>query len=971
MSQFKTTTNLFFSIFKNTYLFHYIFNLCKYQDKIAYSYYDIPLQFLCKKERFDLFDHRWKLGFNNNNDGGMVKYEHLLNIHYCDVIAFFKYNTCKERLQRVWDISFQVLKENMWDIRYDVQNDMDCVFLSLLQHGTNEMVDIFITFIYKDIKRLFYCGNTFQSLAKKVGLIGSIKVYQQSLVSLELVYKFPQNDYAYPCLVAASQEHKMELFIHIFYQILDQDPKKAGYVEFQIERMSQECSNFIIDHAPHHMIELFQFPFDGMCLDEEYMLKILKFRTDKYKSLLEKVIDYDKAYSMGNVKLLEFMYKHCPPSGTVALTSIPNIQTLQLYLNHSIHSDPYAALEGLCNNSLELYQLLHYKRFQFTSSSLDGCYEVIEFLYENGYLSEIPFQPNKIQRCFHQDIRIITMLHQVYDYEFQVSCYDFQRLALNGKVEAVEYLLKLHDYFATGEISKSCFEQIISNNSKNPQMFNLLMQHVSSLTNKTFIQGYLSGIRIGKYPTTMVVLEWMKEIYPNKCLFSQFSKFNFDRQEIQIPRVFKLLLHLYNQTPPISSDNDNCNSNNSNSSRNTSIIQVFSHLIVLIKYSMQNGHQKLLNYCMELLKQHHLYIPRDRLIENVTNLNCGYYEKSIIQTQHLWNHTKLYELLSYKPYYKRLCKYLDTSRNTKRISGSSGYATINKSIRLQCPQTHIKKIIQQTSSPKIQSNIINNKRKLAQRDNEDHEEENDEDDTIMCEHTGSEYEEVEQNGIKNTLIKSTEKGKKYSKEKLKESSKPEDIQAYIKPINKKIALVKDKIKKEKESKRKQKKKKDSHQVPETGPGYEYNMVIPSSDEKLTETEILSPINGQKERFRSKRNIQSETNTFEKNALENMQESNKTLKKMSNLLEKQTLFTGLALTETIRMNKIREKSLRKEFDINSDEEEDHGFHQILRKHVENLANSSMTNEQQPIDKATPTTHVVITEKMILKKRNLYI
>ncbi|KAF2078594.1 hypothetical protein CYY_000094 [Polysphondylium violaceum] len=611
-----TPTLLFFSIFKNKFLAKKILDLCKCQDRVAYAYYDIPFALLFKTKRFAIFDHRWSLGakiiHKSDTSGSNYDDEHLkyiFDVRYQDVIAFFSNNDCIDRLKRVWKLFFQIVKANVDIMRHD---DMDTILAHLLLLDANRELELYWKFYKKNISSSYMFGaqQTPDLLTKIIGQHGSSRVYDQAfrLLGAEITYK---------CMKYASQFGNIDLFHHIFQQAATKQNRIIYYLaDFK------ELSGFLLANVDSSLLRVSYLPWDGMCTtDYDFIEKIIQ----KFKP----TINFPKAYEIGDLKLLDYLcnrYSHLP-NRIVVGSHLANFETFQWLLEKSPTLNPISDIEYACQHSVMFYKHLAAHGFNFTAKTFDAPYPILEYIDQtNAWPAQ--FSSAFIKKNYHQDIRIIKLLHRVYKDDFQVSVADFKTFVSRGCVDIVKYLIE-------NESSKLLFIELYQLETlifsiNNNELVHLFYQ-VISFHKPHFAEQFVTQVKNGFI--CLASMEIIKKVTKCKCLLVELCLL-YDRMaqiyNLDIPVVYEYLLDGFDQ--------EQWNGN---------------YLTVALLHAIRIGNVKFIRYITNLISR--LSAQISIKTENLfINFGQGFFGKTLLETYVHWNQETLVQILCSKYMYTPL-----------------------------------------------------------------------------------------------------------------------------------------------------------------------------------------------------------------------------------------------------------------------------------------------------------------------------
>ncbi|KAF2078574.1 hypothetical protein CYY_000074 [Polysphondylium violaceum] len=614
------TCSLFFNILKNKYLVSRIFDYCKSDDDdtiVGYSYYDIPLEYLCRKNRFDLFDHRWDVAFNSYN--GDI--DHLLDIRVSDILQFCKYNNCLTRLGKVWNLFFEILKASS----IGGNNEIDLVLGGLIRMGAEKEAIQFATHMIGDIN--VTNSQPITSIIEVVAATGSTLVYDVAYRVVQHICSEKDNvskRFWYNCLVNAGRFDKSDLFYYIFNKhFVSSDSDNIKY--FFISDFPTPFLKYILNNVPLANLKLNMFPCFEIKKEDMDIL-------DKVKDLnLEfSVVCFEKAYHDGNIELLDFLYKNYKVSRMV-LIHIPNLETLKYYLTHQYDHDKDQVndyLEISVLHSLELVQYLHSTGFKFTAASLNSPYQVLQFLFDNNCLEGVQYHESKLINLFYYDLKVVKLLHEKFGAQFTISLSFLKSFIFNGP----EKNYPLIEYIINSSLVPVDIWSII-NFSQFTKVFRLVIQNQvskSPLFLQKFITLYLTSPRV--VALTYGIMECINQYDSTKCILLSIKKnretaisfwLNYSFRpspDMKKSKVFKLLLNGFTQQEFIQDMKNRY------------------HITDVLLYAINTVNYKLIRYTIKLLNEIKDYGPINFDTLNTTHYNAK--SEALVET-HLANWERL------------------------------------------------------------------------------------------------------------------------------------------------------------------------------------------------------------------------------------------------------------------------------------------------------------------------------------------
>ncbi|KAF2074340.1 hypothetical protein CYY_004361 [Polysphondylium violaceum] len=425
--------NLFFSIIRNQYLNKTIISYCKYDndgdEHHCFNYYDLPIQYICKHNKWDIFDKKWNIVFNDNSGSGNNNNTSPPSYRFCDILdlskeamlAFFRYNTCYDRYQRV---STQWLQH--------VYKPTDSIYIYFFENcvkAPNADIRI-IRELYEIAIGIFpFLGYSAPTLNGRIDVFDIVTKHQSTSL---VVYLYSNVQY-----------HYYPLVYHIYNRIKERDRVECKETSFDLSKLSSEVIEYMSARKECNLV-LSKLPPQY----PDAVPFILEFDYEVTK------VTYDiiEAVSFGDVRILERMIRDKPDIldgfDMGEIKAIPNVSTLEfIHLEFPKHVKDWpfkwASIEKHCIGDLDLVKYLHSIHFEFTIASLGAPYQVLVYLDDNNLLHMVdPSEDDDIRYpLIQKDIRVLKLLSSKYQ-----SWFESTLLATNfleWDLELIKFLISI------------------------------------------------------------------------------------------------------------------------------------------------------------------------------------------------------------------------------------------------------------------------------------------------------------------------------------------------------------------------------------------------------------------------------------------------------------------------------------------------------------------------------------------------
>ncbi|KAF2076359.1 hypothetical protein CYY_002316 [Polysphondylium violaceum] len=494
-------TEYFFSIVRNKWIFNQILDLCKYQDRISYNFYDLPLALICKLKRFDIFDKKWHQK-SLLQSPHMIDPKYMMDLDVKDIFEFFANNTSLKRFLMVWE-TMKPLVDNFDKMQKiiissaQVKNIEEGIVETLLEFMSKT------TIIYSNIKNAIYFGG-----------YGSMKIINSFLGVADRTSGLCSITFLKQFLIGASKNGKKHTCIQLIHQIMER-----GFTEFDISDLSIEINDYLLGLSENVSIRLVVSSLPPQNL--ETIPWILAHR-DKLiiNSRCTSFLMNERIY-LENKTFFEFMinkFKECYPNDRSpflnGIPSIPNencIETLEYILNVKDF-------------------------FTFSSASLNSPFKLVDLIIKR-HPRRIPFIEKEMKDWYFNDIRIVRLIDQVYNSPFTIVSLD--GCVSMGYKEIVIFLLSKNNITIN---EKTMTAALVF-----PDIYNLLLPFVPKdinlgkifesksqvILNNLIVKGSLDGIKLFAEQCHIDPL--------SNPLYKVFN-YSFSKTVSIVPKIYKYLL---------------------------------------------------------------------------------------------------------------------------------------------------------------------------------------------------------------------------------------------------------------------------------------------------------------------------------------------------------------------------------------------------------------------------------------------
>ncbi|KAF2078054.1 hypothetical protein CYY_000605 [Polysphondylium violaceum] len=455
-------TYLFFQTIRNKYLFQSILCLCKTdQDEIGYNYYDIPMGYLCRKNRWKIFDDKLNNHIKTIGNQSVPLYEnkhHLINFTSLDVKDFFTHNKSFARFTKIWDC-----------FKSSIENNCYCEGISILQLSTQVNADIEI------IEKLSQVKDLLKSLVPvSIGVSGSIQIFEffRKRINLDLL----------AMSLDASVSQSYDLAKHIIDLHCNQDP----HAKFPINRYPLEIVKYLWQKVKKSNLRISRLPPDYQDTID-FFVKDIFAQENNQVSYAGIQLDFLNSGKIGNIQLLNQMLKvYGEEKLKVSQLPRPNhwsecttTEALDFFIfNFPTVNWDIGDFAAKCKDLRLLKFLVEERDYdQFSPKVWDSSFEVLRYL--SSYFSLLPpyaMAMNDIQI----DIRIIKLLYKLHPKAVNNSL--FQSCIGKGSLECVEFFLLK----SIGNITVESFKKCLDNFDY--KMFTMLKEFLCSTDKIKFDQ---------------------------------------------------------------------------------------------------------------------------------------------------------------------------------------------------------------------------------------------------------------------------------------------------------------------------------------------------------------------------------------------------------------------------------------------------------------------------------------------------
>jgi len=492
----------FFQIFKNIYLKKKILKLCQYDEHvISYNYFNLPLGFLSKTKRWDLFDEKINQ-LQNNNSGASI--DHMVGLTEKDLCKFIKYNSSYERFKKVEKVT-QFLK---------LESRFSNLLVSAIKNGSNDL----------NIIRDLYQRTISNTTQDKSLLHFYFETPSPRIDVFDLVSNSFNQDDMIKIFHRQSNYKQMELAKHIYteYLVKNQD------IRYEINKLPLEIIEFLqrnnailsVESLPPVHLDAISF-----ILSHPYEIEKVEYQ-------------FKEAFKLGNIEMLNRMVMDAQKPMIDCLigtnSKCPNIETFD-FVVHQYGISSWAHLQPTILHDLELVKQAIFRNFTFTSVAFTSKYEVLEFLLNNNHLENVQLN-DRYHTTYSKDKRIYQLLYQKYQSQFNVSPF------LNPKsAEILKFCLDIGSFdhclpdevmpFLHFDVFYDIYQRL---STKNRSFRNYFLSSTDDVKNRLGLlwvayQSSHSYKKIRKYGffkgesnQTEPYLELIRQITGKQCLFDIF-----------------------------------------------------------------------------------------------------------------------------------------------------------------------------------------------------------------------------------------------------------------------------------------------------------------------------------------------------------------------------------------------------------------------------------------------------------------
>ncbi|KAF2076136.1 hypothetical protein CYY_002543 [Polysphondylium violaceum] len=561
----NTNQSLFTILIKNKYIFNIILGYCKYsQDVISYNYFELPIRFICKIKRFDIFDEKWKKSMIDQNtvqcDINLV-----LDIDEQAVIEFLVNNTSFERFCMVWNYFYPILrhKQELIDhsnLSLSRLHSEILVYVLKANGADHRILDVILT-NYKPDK---YLNSTsiFYALAYR----GCIATFELVLKQFPLIVK--EIKFLIGVMIECCKFKNNDLAKHIYATLLfDKDVsfEVGDYTENVLEYMLESGADLELSKLPPK--NLSSIPF---ILNNSFDSGVLE-------------LDYQEASMLGNKQLLDYMISlDCEIRSYLILTNVPNVEILELFMEKfpRLNWDLDRQFELSIKNNKPIVQYLHQRGFKFCSYALDANYDTLEFILSNYCLPT--FNETEFTNNYHKDIRIVKLLYHYYGPSVMTQ-FSLINGVYSGNLEIVKFFLTN----GIGIVNQFLLEISIFNppiyyyllDNLNGYDSTLLREHMKKYIRFNGHQFILRAIESLNY----AALDLIREQTGVFCLLEFSSAHSFKVKNLLIPNIYKAILQ----------GHQDCIKRG---------ITLLPELSELIEFGLKNTNIKFLRFLVDIIK---------------------------------------------------------------------------------------------------------------------------------------------------------------------------------------------------------------------------------------------------------------------------------------------------------------------------------------------------------------------------------
>ncbi|KAF2069341.1 hypothetical protein CYY_009340 [Polysphondylium violaceum] len=372
---------LFFKIIKNKCLFREILKLCKQHDEIGYSFYDIPMGYLCRKKKWDIFDDKFDkyIDVINNPSRPIYNNRHLLvDFTKNDFHDFFSHNTSYSRFLKIYNF----FQKDIQNLHYQMKDSINLLELSILANAEIEIID----HLYK-IKPL--SSYNLYTYLRQVATCGSIEIFDYLF---KVKTEAHLQDLHQTCVKAClSQNYKLAQ--HIIDLLLNYNVNQ----KFEINLFPLEVIKYLIAKVDSSKLEISKIPPD---YDDSIDL-IMDCLKGKYNINTSKnpILDSGKASRLGNLELLQQM-KKIKKKFTImhwnGWSEASNTETMDFFLDKiTISQDEFTTYAINCKDLNLLRHIIEKRGFKtFNQRIWCANSQVLEYLSSISLLP--PFEADNI-----------------------------------------------------------------------------------------------------------------------------------------------------------------------------------------------------------------------------------------------------------------------------------------------------------------------------------------------------------------------------------------------------------------------------------------------------------------------------------------------------------------------------------------------------------------------------------------------